>query len=360
VISWRRFAPFLGVGGLLVIVLAYRRLATPVVGAVAEAWYQKVERRFVSDRDQLVPPQGARWFGMYRPELPWNYTRFSQIGTELGIRPRIVSWYQSWGVGDASEFKDEAISKAIAAGLIPLVTWEPWMSSFGPLSVPNPEGSVAYINQGRFDAYIREWARAAVRVGGPMFLRPFHEMGNPWYQWSTSYGNSPGSLADAWRHVVRVFREEGAKNVAFVWTPYTKEDNAAWPGDEWVDWIGLDVFNYGALTTQGEWTGFGDIMKEQLGHLPPTDKPIMISEIGCSGVGGDRTEWWTEALRSLKAGQQPRVKAVVVFDNPAHQMANTSEPVDWGFTHSPDLLPLLHPLAVQAGLFPEGPSITKD
>lgn len=343
----------MGVGGLFGVVLAYGTLAHPVVGAIAEAWYQKVERRFVSDRDGLVPPRGARWFGMYRPELPWNYARFNQIGAELGIRPRVVAWYQSWGSGADSEFKDEAISRAIAAGFIPLVTWEPWLTSFDALSVHDPQDSVKYIAQGRFDDYIRRWARAAVRAGGPMFLRPFHEMGNPWYQWSTAYGNSPAVLADSWRHVVRIFREEGAKNVAFVWTPHTAEDNAAWPGDEWVDWTGVDIFNYGTLTADGVWTGFDELLQKQISQLPPTDKPIMISEVGCSGFGGDRNEWWTEALRSLKAGRVPGVRALVVFDNPAHQMANTSEPVDWGFTHSPGLLPLLRPLALQAGLFPE-------
>lgn len=142
--------------------------------------------------------------------------------------------------------------------------------------------------------------------------------------------------------------------MAFVWTPYTGDDASAWPGDEWVDWIAVDIFNYGTLTVDGTWTDFTELLERQVAHLPATDKPIMISEVGCSGFGGDRDEWWTEALRSLAEGRAPRVKALLVFDNPAHQLANTAVPVDWGFTHSSGLLSRLRPLAVQAGFSVEG------
>ena len=85
------------------VLLAYLRLAHPVAQAIAEEWYQQVERRLVADRRRLVPPSGTRWFGMYRPELPWDYGRFRQIGAELGVESRIVAWYQSWGDGPDAE-----------------------------------------------------------------------------------------------------------------------------------------------------------------------------------------------------------------------------------------------------------------
>ena len=316
---------------------------------VNERWFDLVERRFVQDRSALLPEAGARWFGMYRPELPWDYARYYTVADSLRTEPKIVSWYQSWGEGEDGEFKTEAVEKVLEQGLVPMITWEPWISAFKG-HAGDTSGNLAHVIDGDFDLYIRKWARAVARVHKPILLRPLHEMGNPWYSWTMPHGNSPQMIAESWRHLVRIFREEGAVNAAFVWTPHIAADTLAWPGKEWVDWVGLDVFNYGTMAERGNWIDFSGIVGPLLAAVEPLDRPVMLAEVGSSSAGGDRRDWWIDAFRQLP--KFPSVRAVVVFDNPA--CTNTTGiPVDWGFTQTEGILPALAPLAAQAG-FPAG------
>ena len=127
----RRHPIFVSLLGLLAVILAYFTTSKQLAAFVEDAYYLHFERRFVQHRDALKPKDGERLFGMYRPELPWDYTRFYGVGKALSVDPRIVSFYQAWGIGSAYEFKTEAIARALTQGLIPLITWEPWLSAFG-------------------------------------------------------------------------------------------------------------------------------------------------------------------------------------------------------------------------------------
>ena len=76
-------------------------------------------------------------------------------------------------------------------------------------------------------------------------IRFGHEMNGDWYGWS----GQPAAYVAAWRHVVSVFRGEGAANVKWVWSPNV--DNGDYPfaryfpGDSWVDYVALDGYNWG-------------------------------------------------------------------------------------------------------------------
>ncbi|MGC4091528.1 MAG: glycosyl hydrolase [Polyangiaceae bacterium] len=332
----RRFPVSFGALALSGIVASYVAARHSIARAAERAFYVQVEQRLTQSGRAFGPSAGERWFGMYRPELPWDYHRFNDISRELGVRPRIVSFYQAWGEGPEHVFKTDAIEAAFAHGLVPLITWEPWLSDFGKRSHEAPAGSVERIVKGDYDDYVRAYAVAVTRARKPLFLRPFHEVGNPWYGWSTTY-NPPGLVAEAYRHVVRIFREQGAKNAVFVWTPYTPQDDAAWPGDDWVDWIGLDVFNFGALSSEARWDSFADVLSWQRTALKGHDKPWMLAEIGCSELGGDQAAWWQQAFETLAHDPLPNLGAIVVYDNPRYTSHESRTAVHLGISSRADI-----------------------
>jgi hypothetical protein len=350
----RRYPLLLGFMGLAATIAVYLVTSRPLAQAMSRFWYENVDRRLVEDHHTIVPKEQQRLFGTYRPELPWDYDRFYGMGISLGLMPKIAAWYQAWGIGEGSEFKAEAIEKATGKGLLPLITWEPWLSDFADQSIPESANSLAHVVSGEFDPFIRRWAKSVVRARHPILLRPFHEMGNASYPWSTASGNSPELIAEAWRHVVGVFRDEGATNAAFVWTPYTPEDESAWPGSIWVDWIGLDIFNYGTLAEGGTWAEFHSIVQWQLNAVRQWNKPVLLSEVGCAGFGGNCNDWWVQAFRDLAAGEFPDIKGVVIYDNPAYSTQNQAVTVDWGFTHLPNTLAAVRPWARSAGFELQG------
>jgi len=69
----RRSPIVFGLAGLAVLVAFYILVFKSASRLGKELWYRQVQCRLVEDFAHTVPPRGARIWGMYRPELPWNY-----------------------------------------------------------------------------------------------------------------------------------------------------------------------------------------------------------------------------------------------------------------------------------------------
>lgn len=121
----------------------------------------------------------------------------------------------------------------------------------------------------------------------PIFLRYASEMNGQWVAW---HGN-PSLYIEKWKMVYDTMATI-APNVAMVWSPSEMPLNqieAYYPGDEYVDWVGLSIYN-----AQFE---NGDINKptDRRNPLEALDfiyskyasrKPIMISEYAASHEAG--------------------------------------------------------------------------
>jgi mannan endo-1,4-beta-mannosidase len=104
-----------------------------------------------------------------------------------------------------------------------------------------------------------------------------HEMNATWYSWG--YGQvPPGTFVAAWRHIVRLFRDQGADNVTWLWTinadlPSTGPIARWWPGGGYVTWVGIDGYYYRPNDSFG--SVFGTTIT-QVRLL--TGKPVLLSE----------------------------------------------------------------------------------
>jgi mannan endo-1,4-beta-mannosidase len=251
-------------------------------------------------------------------EHPQQIDRFA---AEVGRRPAIVSRYPSWSV---PPFQRGPLNAIWSRGAVPLVTWEPWTRA--EKGIP-----LTAIAAGRYDPYIRRSAREAASWNHPILLRFAHEMNGTWYPWGRRPGNSPRLYIAAWRHVVSLFREAGADNVRWVWAANVDEQagpaiswpilgggpshpypfRAYYPGDEWVDWVGLDGFNWGKA---GEWQSFTSIFGgsyDTVIHM--TSRPIIVSETASNETLGDKAGWVTSAFGD-ELPRFPRIRGVVWFD----------------------------------------------
>jgi beta-mannanase len=281
--------------------------------------------------------------GLYDPGCPPRLAPFQATATYLGAPVRLVSWYQAWG----SRFhpcRPQLILQAHQQGLVPMITWEPWkLPEDLPAGAPpeaQPEFSLQRIAAGRYENYVRTWARTLAALGETIFLRPLHEMNGDWYPWGgTVNGNNPEDFRQAWQYLRRVFREEGAGNVAWVWCPYAQSvpalpENALeayFPGASEVDWLALDGYNWGTTQPWSRWQTLTEVFGAAYGSLAALapDKPVMIAEVGCAEAGGDKAGWIREGLRDL-AEKFPRVKIVVWF--------NIDKECDWRLASSPGAL----------------------
>lgn len=239
-------------------------------------------------------------------------------------RVGVVQWFADWSGGRV----DLAQLRAVAArGSIPQITWEPWDGALR--GSRQPAYTLASIIRGRHDAYIRTWARDLRRYGRPVLLRLAQEMNGDVYPWAEAVnGNRPGQYARAWRHVHRIFRAAGAKNVRWVWCPVTAPVvTAQYPGDRYVDVVALSGFNGGSVLPWGGWQRFSDTFGAPLRavrRIAP-NKPVQISETATARYGGDKSLWIKQMFDYIR--RQRRIHSVLWFDLPKE--------TDWRVATSP-------------------------
>jgi beta-mannanase len=236
----------------------------------------------------------------------------------------IVMFYADWEHAAFSRAQLDAIA---ARHSIPEITWEPWDASRG-LRTPQPRYRLINIINGRFDDRIRSWANGLADYGKPVRLRFAQEMNGFWYPWSErGNGNQRGEFVRAWRHVHEIFTATGADNVEWVWSPVFGAPPSYFPGEGYVDRLGLTCLNAGPGLFAGGWRTIDRICGRSVAdlHALAPALPIEISELGSSEHGGDKAAWIANAVTFLRA--HPEVQSAVWF--------NLHKETDWRIQSSP-------------------------
>jgi beta-mannanase len=233
-------------------------------------------------------------------------------------------WFQGWE--NNGEFDEPRLDAVAKRGAMPMVTWEPWNHRRG---VKQPKYALRKVAAGRHDAYIRRWARDAAAWNKPLYVRFAHEMNGNWYPWGANVnGNTKTDYKNAWRRVVRIFRQEGATKVRWVWSPSAEVlgngvvFDEIYPGDDYVDWVALDGYNWGTTRSGSDWTSLAELFDPSYDALTAmTNKPVMIAETASAEAGGDKAAWIREGLLKDVPSRLPRVEAVIWF--------NTDKEANW-------------------------------
>lgn len=252
-------------------------------------------------------------------EAPTSQAVLGRFEEDAGKKITFVNTGQGW-----ASFDLRTMQAAIGIGAIPLVTM--WL----------PEGmTLAEVAAGRQDPEIRTWAREAKAFGYPFLFRPWWEVNGNWYAW----GRNPNYIA-AWRHFHDLVEEEGATNVTWAWVVNTiwwdpaSDPTPYYPGDVYVDWVGMDAYNWGLSPLQHDrWLtpeeAIGPTL-EVLKRIAP-DKPVCICEDASTEYGGDKAAWITDMLTNYLP-KQPEIKAYLWFNWNVEQNGGRW---DWPIESSP-------------------------
>jgi hypothetical protein len=264
-------------------------------------------------------------FGVTTPGGATADAELDSVARLVGEAPGLVVSYYDF----AQSPPIAGLDSVAARGATSILTWEPWQWGGG---VTQPAYSNAQVAAGAYDAYLQQWGAALAAWGKPVYIRYAHEMNGDWYPWSDGVnGNAAGSFVTAWRHVHDVVTAAGATNVRWIWSPnvpYTGSTplTSLYPGDEYVDVVALDGYNWGTTQTWSTWLSpsalFGDGLA-QLRTIAP-GKPIIIGETASAEAGGSKPGWNTELVSYLQA--QADVTGFVWFDH--------DKEVDWRIASS--------------------------
>ena len=283
---------------------------------------------------KLSPPLN----GIYHSAFPDfglsedDVTKRAVIDFEKLVGKKIVWAYFSNNWYKGIEFPKREVELLHQIGVVPFIRLMP-RSSLN-IYVEEEEFTLDNIINGIFDEKLGKWAEDAKETGIPILLEFGTEMNGNWFSWSgaqngggtlTGYKDpmqpdGPERFKDAYKHIVDIFRRVGATNITwfihyadYSWPnePWNKKKNY-YPGDEYVDWIGVSV--YGPLAPSEKWMEFPDIMNDIYRELASlsSSKPIAVLEFGVMEdyPSKSKAEWIRNALRSLKNGKFPSVKAI--------------------------------------------------
>jgi mannan endo-1,4-beta-mannosidase len=114
--------------------------------------------------------------------------------------------------------------------------------------------------------------------GFPVIFRPWHEMNGFWFWWG-SYNCTPEEYIKLYRITVDYLRSKGVRNVLYAWSPDTRLTLEYYPGDEYVDVLGLDMYEPGIF----DWKPISLVLEEMgkmTDYAASHDKVAAISETG--------------------------------------------------------------------------------
>lgn len=259
-------------------------------------------------------------------QMGWQASDITEFEAKTGISVDLVGEHIQWGnERDFPSYLGEAVRDA-AKTLV--VFWNP-MDYTKPID-RQQDYSYGTIIFGDWDSYLSSFAQQARDYGGPVILIPLEEPNGNWDAWSGSLkGNSPELYVETYRHIQAFF--DNVPNVYFGWAvnyeslPDTPENQLEryYPGDAYVDYVGVDGFNFG-----DPWLSFDDIFAAPLARLARYKKPIYIFSIA-SARGKEKPQWIENFLTSPLLRQ---------YDVQGWLWFNENKEEDWRVWSSPAAL----------------------
>lgn len=253
----------------------------------------------------------AAYLGVFEAGALQSYQPVAEFAKAAGRQPNLVGYYSGW----RESFQKSFAETVRRHGAAPIVQWDP------------TSASVSVIAAGGYDSYLRSFADSVRHFGHPVVIGFGHEMNAYWYSWG--YGHLPPStFIAAWRHIVTLFRRQGADNVTWLWTLQADEPGTGpiaswWPGARYVTWVGIDGYYYRPYETFASIFGKTIVQVRALTRLP-----VLVSEAAV-GPAADQTRKIPDLFTGMR---EYGTLGLVWFDIAQHQGIYHQ---DWHIENSP-------------------------
>jgi hypothetical protein len=262
----------------------------------------------------------ASYLGVFEPGAPPSWDPVTEFAAAAGREPNLLGYYSGW----LQPFDMSFAETIHQHDVIPFVQIDPTYASIDAIA------------DGTYDDYLRTYADSVRDFGHNVVIGFGHEMNANWYSWG--YGHTPPStFVAAWRHIVTLFRAQGADNVTWVWTlqadepctgpiadqPCTGPIASWWPGAQYVTWVGID--GYYQVPTDTFASVFGQTINQVRTF---TSKPVLLSE---TAVGPEAGQF--DKIQNLFRGMATyKTLGLVWFDEAQHGGIDHQ---DWRIEDSP-------------------------
>lgn len=151
----------------------------------------------------------------------------------------------------------------------------------------------------------------------PIVFRPLHEMNGNWFWWGTCSGLTAAEYKLLYQLTVDYVKER-TKSVLFCWSPNAPFSDDRYPGDEYVDIVGVDLYE---ATTTSLRTELGKVVDFAEQH----NKIAVFSESGDRNAEANSPLYWKDVvlpgILNDPSGKSKKIAWVLTWIN-----ASWSEP----------------------------------
>ncbi len=252
-----------------------------------------------------------KW-GIYEYSIAndWNY--LNNLEESLRGRFDFVLWYKSM----STPFPRDIVESAYNNNKFVELTFH---SEFNG---QNNQSVMYDILNGKYDAYLNQYAQEIKAFGHPILFRLNNEMNGDWCNWSSFHFSKDTEIFKlVWRHIYEIFAANQVDNALWVWNPNDRSfpdfqwnhSLAYFPGSDYVDIIGMTGYNTGTYFPGEPWREFTAIYDNLYQDYHSWfGYPFMITEFACNSVGGDKARW----ILDMRDGfdKYPMIKVAVWFN----------------------------------------------
>ena len=169
---------------------------------------------------------------------------------------------------------------------------------------------------------VADWAKSIKGEDGtlaPIVFRPYHEFDGDWFWWGKPYC-SKEEFVSLWQFTVSYLRDElDVHNFIYAFSPDNRFTNEAeflerYPGDEWVDMVGMD--NYADMgRDQYDLDTAVKKLKIVSDYAIKKNKLAAFTETGLESIPNEK--WWTDTLLKVMKSDSLQLSYVLVWRNDA-------------------------------------------
>ena len=274
--------------------------------------------------------------GAYLDQDGWDADIIDHFNSKLHKPVSVINVFSSFDMN--WNYLKYQSSNVVSRHAIPMISWMPTINK------RSDDNLLPEIANGEWDDYIDEWingfrlwlATYQADHQPKIMIRFAHEFNSDWFPWS----NQPDNLIDAWRHLHQRFVRAGVEqHVEWVWNVNNvdvddyNDFSVYYPGDDVVDWVSIDGYNWGSNYHYTRWKSFDETFSQSYVKLVTDfpNKPIMIAEVSSTepadlpneaqGQYGDDSDiyeskdtWVNDMLTNVE-NNYPAIKAILWFNS---------------------------------------------
>lgn len=265
-------------------------------------------------------------FGIFEPSFPMYGYRISQLENLFDYNFPVTLMYNNCSI----PFKKEAMETAKQYGKV--VEYTLYTTDV----INGVEKDITLdILDGKYDTYLDAMAKGFNELDFPVLFRLNNEMNGAWV-WYSSYfvGKDTDLYINCWRYIYEKFVENNVDNLIFVWNPNElsfpnfsyNSYLAYYPGNEYVDVVGLTAYNTGNYYSGETWRTFEEAYDHFYYEYTKKFKhPMMITEFSSSSTGGDKEKWFKDMFDKIT--KYDRIKVAVLWNGQDYDTTKPNKPV---------------------------------